>query len=405
MKKFTRLIAFVLMLMTLAPTAFAAKATPTPPPIEIAPTLVAPPAEISNMLDIAYAEWETLNGEKLPNVNKFTEWRGKGYKFEWCAGYVTWCMMEAGIPMQELADIRKNEDENDRWHVDGLYHCQEASPGKLLRAYQIMDRATMVPQKGFIVLYGCSYNKVIHAGIVYDVQDLGDGKYRLTTLEGNIKDSIKMYIRDYDMNAEVNTNKKKSTNLTEVPENERIIPASNIVDYTVMDGVPSTGYDRSVYYVNRFLMPWVPGDQTLSTPEPAVTPTPTPAPTPAPTVTPVPTPIPTETPAATEAPAGTEAPVIAQLSALTAPVQPATAAPAAEQSAVPTATAVPTPVPTPEPTATLEPTATPEPTPEADPTWKCQGQDGQCVYVTRSAQDAFCRRCDRNDNGVEDTKE
>ena len=176
MKKFTRIIAFILLLMTFCPTAFAAKATPTPPPIEIDSTLVAPPAEISDMLDIAYAEWENLGGEKLPNVNKFTEWRGKGYKFEWCAGYVTWVMMEAGIPMQELADIRKNEDENDRWHVDGLYHCQEASPGKLLRAYQIMDRATMVPQKGFIILYGCGYNKVIHVGIAYDVEDLGDGK-------------------------------------------------------------------------------------------------------------------------------------------------------------------------------------------------------------------------------------
>ena len=79
MKNILRFTAFLLILMTLAPTAFAAKATPTPPPIEIDTTLVAPPAEISNMLDIAYAEWESLNGEKLPNVNKFTEWRSRGH--------------------------------------------------------------------------------------------------------------------------------------------------------------------------------------------------------------------------------------------------------------------------------------------------------------------------------------
>lgn len=390
MKKCTRVIAFLLMLMMLAPTAFAAKATPTPPPIEISTTLVDPPAEISNMLDIAYAEWEALNGEKLPAVNKYTEWRGKGYKFEWCAGYVTWVMMEAGIPMQELDDIRKNEDENDRWWVDGLYHCKEASPGKLLRAYQIMDRATMVPQKGFIVLYGCSYNKVIHVGIVYDVQELGDGKYRITTLEGNIKDSIKMYIRDYDMNAEVNTNKKKSTNLTEVPADERTIPASNTVDYTILDGKPSNSADgRYMYYVNRFLMPWVPGDETLSTPRPEVTLEPTPVPTPEPTATPAPTatPVPAaapETPAADADATATEESVTAEVVVLTGPMTGETA-PAAE--------------------ATAEPTAEPTVAPPSGPAFPCQGEDGKCTYITRSEDDPFCRKCDRNDNGIEDSKE
>ena len=55
MKNILRFTAFILILLTLAPVAFAAKATPTPQPIEIAPTLVSPPAEISDMLDIAYA--------------------------------------------------------------------------------------------------------------------------------------------------------------------------------------------------------------------------------------------------------------------------------------------------------------------------------------------------------------
>lgn len=386
MKNILRFTAFILILLTLAPVAFAAKATPTPPPIEIAPTLVSPPAEISDMLDIAYAEWEALNGEKLPNVNKFTEWRGKGYKFEWCAGYVTWCMMEAGIPMEELADIRKNEDANDRWHVDGLYHCKEASPGKLLRAYQIMDRATMVPQKGFIILYGCSYNKVIHAGIVYDVQDLGDGKYRITTLEGNIKDSIKMYIRDYDMNAEVNTNKKKSTNLTEVPENERVLPASANLEYTLMDGKPSNSTEgRYMYYVNRFLMPWVPGDETLSAPRPEITPEPTPVPTPEPTATlaPTATPAPTAAPVE-EAPVVdvTEEPVTASVIVLTGPITGETA-----------------------PVEEVVPTAEPTVAPPSGPSFPCQGEEGKCTYITRSEDDPFCRKCDRNDNGIEDAKE
>lgn len=406
MKIFARMIALMLLMTMLCPVALAAKATPTPPPVEIESTVVEPPAEIQKMLDIAYAEWATLGGEKLPNVNKFTEWRGKGYKFEWCAGYVTWCMMEAGIPMEELADIKAKGDENDIWHVDGLYHCKEASPGKLLRAYQIMERTTMVPQKGFIVVYGCSFNKVIHAGFVYDVEDLGGGKYRITTLEGNIKDSIKMYVRDYDMNAEINTNKTKSTNLTEVPEDERTVEGA---DYTLMDGKPSTGTNgRYMYYVNRFLMPWVPGDETLSAPvataeptlEPTATPAPTAEPTPAPTATPAPTEAPTaepvvevtEAPTAEPAPEATEAPVIADVVVLTPP--PAEAE-KPEATAAPEATAVPTEAPAAEPTAESV----------QEGTFPCQGEEGQCIYITRSADDPFCRKCDRNDNGVEDSKE
>lgn len=73
-----------------------------------------------------------------------------------------------------------------------------------------------MPQPGFLLVYGCSFNKTIHVALVYDVKDLGDGKYRITTLEGNMASRVKMYIHDYDMNAEVNTNKKTSTNLSEV---------------------------------------------------------------------------------------------------------------------------------------------------------------------------------------------
>ncbi|MBQ7138254.1 MAG: PT domain-containing protein, partial [Clostridia bacterium] len=281
MKNILRMTAVLLLLTMLCPAALAAsKATPTPPPGVIDTVLVEPPAEIQRALDLAYADWQEVNGKNLGDKNKYTEWRNS-YKWEWCAGFVTWALLEAGIPMEELADIRAKEDENDHWHTNGLYHVKEGSPGKLVRGYQVMERTTMMPQKGFIVIYGCSYNKTIHAALVYDVEDLGNGKYRLTTLEGNIKNSIRMYIRDYDMNAEVNTNKTKSTNLTEVPEDERVLPESSILDYTIMTG--KVGGKTCTYYIDRFLMPWVPGDPALSTPVPTATAEPTPAPTAEPT--------------------------------------------------------------------------------------------------------------------------
>ena len=427
MKNYLRIVALMLLLTLMCPVALAAKATPTPPPITIAATQMTPPPEILNMLDIAYAQYLEVDGKNIGDVNKYTEWRGKGYKFQWCAGFVTWCMMEAGIPMMTMADFQSEakKSEDGLVHREGLFHCEEAGQGKLLNAYQLMERTTMVPQKGFIVIYGTSWNEAVHAALVYDVEELGDGKFRITTLEGNVKNgknanSITMYVRDYDMNFEVNTNLRKSTNLSEVPEEERTVEGA---EYILMEGPPTSGYKSQMYYVYRFLMPWVPGDPTLTTPEPTAEPTPEPTPTPTatPTMAPTATPAPTEAP---QAPAVDEdAPVILDVIVLTPPpavtaapsvteapeVPAVTEAPTTEPTPAPTAepTVEPTVTPTPEPTAepTVEPTPEPTPVPAEDPTWPCQGEDGKCPYITRAEDDPFCRKCDRNDNGIEDVKE
>ena len=263
MKNFLRCVSLALMLCLLSSTALAAKATPTPPPVEVTQSVQQPPEEIRAVLDTAYAEWETLNGKTLKNVNKFTEWRGKGIGFGWCGGYITWCMLENGIPMKELQEFEEEP-------VEGIYHVKEASVGKLLRGYQMMNRSTNIPQPGFLLVYGCSYNKTIHVGLVYDVEELGDGKFRITTLEGNMSNRVKMYVRDYDMNAEVNTKNKKSTNLFLIPEEERPLPESDCVDYAIPSAKPSSSASgKYAYYVNCFLMPWIPQDMatTLNTPE------------------------------------------------------------------------------------------------------------------------------------------
>ena len=78
-----RMIAFLMMTMLLFSQALAA-ATPTPPPVAIDQTVEQPPKIIQDVLDIAYSEWEVLAGRALKQVNKFTEWRGKGIGFGWC---------------------------------------------------------------------------------------------------------------------------------------------------------------------------------------------------------------------------------------------------------------------------------------------------------------------------------
>lgn len=255
MKKTLRCTALTAALCMLCSTAMAkSKPTPspTPPPVAIVQAEQQPPQEIRNVLDIAYNEWETLAGRTLKKCNKFTEWRGKGVSFGWCGGYITWCMLEAGIPMDVLANIEEKP-------VDGIYHVKEASVGKLLRGYQRMGRSTNVPQPGFLLVYGVrkSANKTVHIGLVYDVEDLGNGRYRITTLEGNMSNRVKMYIHDYDMYAE-----DKSLNLSVVPEEERTLEASSYVEYKIPQS------KSNVFYVNCFLMPWVPESLAETTPAP-----------------------------------------------------------------------------------------------------------------------------------------
>ena len=221
-----------------------ASPTPTPPPVALENTTDEPPQQIQDYLDIAYQEWVEHGGKRLKNPNKFTEWRGKGIKFGWCGGYVTWCMMEAGIPMETL---EKTEEKP----VEGVVHVKEASVGKLLRGYQRMGRSTDIPKKGFLAVYGAvSYNLTIHIGIVYDVEDLGNGKYRLTTLEGNMGSKIRMFVHDYDRFAE-----DRTKNLTPPPDEYQTEEESEAFSYKVV----KDDHKKS-YWINCFLMPWIPGD-------------------------------------------------------------------------------------------------------------------------------------------------
>ena len=124
MKRLLRGLCALLLMTLLLPTALAAKATPTPPPVAISTEApVQPPEQIQQVLDIAYNEWAELDGKTLKNVNKYTEWRGKGIGFGWCGGYITWCMMQANVEMEELEAVKKAAKKSE----DGVFVQVEAS--------------------------------------------------------------------------------------------------------------------------------------------------------------------------------------------------------------------------------------------------------------------------------------
>ena len=207
------------------------------------------PAAIQQVLDYAYEQLVETNGKNLKEKNKFTKWRND-YTFEWCGGFVTWCMLEAGIPMEEKNKIQDGE-------VEGLFHVKEAGVGKLYEGYARLNRITRVPQKGFIAVYGNEGSggstPYYHVGLVYDVEKLSEGMYRITTIEGNVKGhTIRMYTRDYDLNL-ASDKKQKQKDMPLVPVEERTREEDTLFSY-------GYAYSKKHMYITVFLMPWIPED-------------------------------------------------------------------------------------------------------------------------------------------------
>ena len=243
MKLLRRITALLLVLLLVCSAASAlakkSKATPTPAPVEIDPDVSGEiPAQIQVALDAAYDAWKEVDGKRLKDVNQFTKWRNN-YPYKWCGGFVTWCMIQGDLPMAEFGKIKEGE-------VEGLYHCKEAMPSKMATGYLKMNRSTKIPRKGFVICYGNKSTKFWHVGIVDDIEMLPDGKYRLTTIEGDVQSTVKMFIYDYDPYAEKN-------NLTLVPKEERTKEETKNFSYKAQ-------WKSQKLYVSMFYMPWIPGE-------------------------------------------------------------------------------------------------------------------------------------------------
>jgi len=262
MLKSKQILLFLLILAITCPSlslAAKSKATPTPMPQSISEEPVDPPEIIQKALDIAYEEWQNTAGKVMKAPNKYTKWYNNASNVGWCAHFVTWCLMEAGVSMdEEKVVLAKPEGEP----ATGVYHIKGSSPSKLVHSYTHMHRTSSIPQKGFIVLYAEDYNMWVHVGLVYDVEKLDNGKYRLTTIEGAMAGTIKMYIFDYDPDAEFSYKNKypDNTNVSQVPEEER---TGEVSKYRTYDLKVKDKNKKKPWYINCFLMPWIPGDDSL----------------------------------------------------------------------------------------------------------------------------------------------
>ncbi len=170
------------------------------------------PTELAKKaIAIAENEFAALDGKGLKRANKYSKWYNNSSEgFGWCGAFVGWCFEEAGIPMSRVGKAKK-VDEN------ATYAISEAAVGKILKGYQKMERVTNIPRPGYMVIYSVTHKSYDnrHTGLVVNAEDLGNGRYLLTTIEGNVSSTVKKYQYYYDSSEEA---AKEERNMEPLPQ-------------------------------------------------------------------------------------------------------------------------------------------------------------------------------------------
>ena len=184
------------------------------------------PTEIAkNMAYVAQREFFLVKQKRLPKYNDYAKWYyGKKKEVGWCSVFGVWCANAAGgNPIREA-------DSGDTPDTATLY-LWEGQVGNQYDGFFALDRFGSIPRVGYMVIYAEMDNlyRTTHIGIVVQVEDLGDGLYEITTVEGNMSSSVKSYRYRYDSHltnhaATAEKNRKLNWNMSMVPEAEQTDP-------------------------------------------------------------------------------------------------------------------------------------------------------------------------------------
>ena len=219
------------------------------------------PALIRKAIEIGIQEWRENLGNALPRSdsnkpakgNKYTVWWG--YDCGWCGAFANYCMDTAGVPL-EPSDTYKKLKPLGSGEPHGV---REAAVPKLDTGFSNMDRVTQDdPRPGYLVIYGrrdsksSNGNKVsayafVHVGIVTAVEDLGGGRFLISTVEGNLSNRIKRFTYVYDSNSPANKNKpdiKANLNMSPAPDS---VPREPDIQYEP---------HQDSWYVTEFCRTW-----------------------------------------------------------------------------------------------------------------------------------------------------
>lgn len=196
------------------------------------------PQEIKDGIGVALEEWAEYlrGGRSIPKSNKYTKWKcGRPCEFGWCGAFVNYSLDMGGVAMWSRENAEKLFDGR-------AAAIREAGVPKILEGFKKMDRIAYLPKPGYEVIYGRRGGyTTIHVGLVTDVKPLGEGKYEIQTVEGNMGPRIRRYHYIYDAFAD-----DYERNMKALPLEFQIEP--DVFQYTLhLDGA---------WYVTAFGQTW-----------------------------------------------------------------------------------------------------------------------------------------------------
>lgn len=189
------------------------------------------PQVIKNYLYVLRREFYSVKRSKLPKYNKYAKWYyGRKKEVGWCSVFTIYCANASG-------NLPVGEKEVDTENPPPVQFFREGQVGNQYDSFWSLDRFVDVPKPGYTVIYADMSNayRTVHIGSVTDVQDMGDGVYAVTTVEGNMSNTVKSYCYLYDSKKAnnligVEDRNKLQYNMAELPEDMQTDP---LVQYTL----------------------------------------------------------------------------------------------------------------------------------------------------------------------------
>lgn len=119
------------------------------------------------------------NGKGVGNWTEYGRYYGLNHQ-PWCAIFVNWCAREAGASYSAVPKYCAVRSYHSYFRRQGRFH-----------SWSSIRSGGYEPKKGDVILYAHSKNGVAHhIGYVLE-SSRGDGRVRLTTVEGNTKDAVR----------------------------------------------------------------------------------------------------------------------------------------------------------------------------------------------------------------------
>lgn len=191
------------------------------------------PEAVKNYIYVLRREFYEVQRAKLPKYNQYAKWYyGRRKEVGWCSVFTIFCANAAGT--QPI-----DEDEIDAANPPMVQYLREGQVGNQYDGFMSMGRFVGAPKPGYLVIYADMSNeyRTVHIASVTDVEDRGDGIYAVTTIEGNMSNSVKRYCYLYDSNIDnhlvgVEKGLRLRNNMSVLPPEEQTDPLTQYALHT-----------------------------------------------------------------------------------------------------------------------------------------------------------------------------